>query len=98
MSFSREGEVFPVCKNSAYASTKIMPHALPRVHSLGEKACAVSMTNSSTSHTSMIRRPVWVGDDHNFVALSVGLRTKLLEHAELSGKLQESNEVNARCC
>ena len=29
----------------------IMPHALPRVHSLGEKACALSMTNGSTAHT-----------------------------------------------
>ena len=39
--------MFSVCKNSVYASS----HALPIVHSLGEKACAASVTDGSTAHT-----------------------------------------------
>ena len=99
MSSSSKGGMFPVCKNSAYASAYV---SWPAKSSLTWRKglCCISVWRQYCSYLgpSRIRRTAGTGNDHDLLAPSVGLCTQLLGHGELLGKLQESDGVEVRCC
>lgn len=72
---SSEGGMLPVCKNSVYASAYISCSAKSSLSWQKVLCCISNRTVLLVHRSSRIRRTVGKGNDHDLLALPVGLCT-----------------------